>query len=101
MTLKGCDCCGIGLPLGWRSPPTRTWHRFQVQRRREICEVRADHMITVERTGAEASAGSQQIHHRTAHFSDSAAQQLAQELRQRIQGEVRFDNGSRALYSTD
>src|SRR3546814_9207119 len=34
-------------------------------------------------------------------FSDSAAKALAAALRGRIAGEVRFDNGSRALYATD
>jgi FAD/FMN-containing dehydrogenase/Fe-S oxidoreductase len=35
------------------------------------------------------------------HETFPAAQQIEDELRQRIQGEVRFDSGSRALYSTD
>jgi FAD/FMN-containing dehydrogenase/NAD-dependent dihydropyrimidine dehydrogenase PreA subunit len=34
-------------------------------------------------------------------FPEQAAQALAEDLRRRIKGEVRFDNGSRALYSTD
>lgn len=34
-------------------------------------------------------------------FSASAASVLADALKDRIQGEVRFDNGSRALYATD
>ncbi len=33
--------------------------------------------------------------------SDIDAARLAAELRKRIRGEVRFDNGSRALYATD
>ena len=32
---------------------------------------------------------------------DVDAEALASELRKRIRGEVRFDNGSRALYATD
>lgn len=35
------------------------------------------------------------------HFPDATAQALAGDLRGRIQGEVRFDDGSRALYATD
>jgi FAD/FMN-containing dehydrogenase len=60
-------------------------------------------MITVERAGADASAGFGPAHHHTKalQFSENAAQHLAEELRQRIQGEVRFDDGSRALYATD
>ncbi|QBQ55725.1 FAD-binding and (Fe-S)-binding domain-containing protein [Nitrosococcus wardiae] len=38
---------------------------------------------------------------RTHPFPQAAAEALANDLRQRIQGEVRFDNGSRALYATD
>lgn len=34
-------------------------------------------------------------------FSGEAARMLADELRHRISGEVRFDEGSRALYATD
>jgi FAD/FMN-containing dehydrogenase/Fe-S oxidoreductase len=34
-------------------------------------------------------------------FSESDANALADEIRRRIQGEVRFDSGSRALYATD
>lgn len=34
-------------------------------------------------------------------FPQAAAEVLATDLRGRIQGEVRFDNGSRALYATD
>ena len=34
-------------------------------------------------------------------ISDSAARELAGRLKRRIDGEVRFDNGARALYSTD
>src|SRR5437868_2021090 len=34
-------------------------------------------------------------------FSQSAARGLAAELSRRIEGEVRFDDGSRALYATD
>src|SRR4029078_7560518 len=40
---------------------------------------------------------------RTANYqpSDVDAGRLAAELREQIRGEVRFDNGSRALYATD
>ncbi|ABA56987.1 conserved hypothetical protein [Nitrosococcus oceani ATCC 19707] len=38
---------------------------------------------------------------RTNNFPPAAAETLAADLRQRIQGEVRFDHGSRALYATD
>ena len=34
-------------------------------------------------------------------FSSTAAKEIAIELRRRIRGEVRFDDGSRALYATD
>src|SRR5437667_3210998 len=34
-------------------------------------------------------------------ISDSAAGELAVKLKQRIDGEVRFDKGARAMYSTD
>src|SRR3954470_4357967 len=34
-------------------------------------------------------------------ISDSAARELSEELKKRIDGEVRFDKGTRALYSTD
>src|SRR5215471_5711107 len=37
----------------------------------------------------------------TTNFDRRAAEDLAASLRKRIQGEVRFDNGSRAIYSTD
>ena len=37
----------------------------------------------------------------TAIVSEAAAQRIAAELKARIEGEVRFDNMSRALYSTD
>lgn len=38
---------------------------------------------------------------RTDSFSREAAKALAEDIRRRIQGEVRFDDGSRALYATD
>lgn len=38
---------------------------------------------------------------RAASFPTEAARALAADLRRRIRGEVRFDDGSRALYATD
>jgi hypothetical protein len=38
---------------------------------------------------------------RVATYASSEALALENELRKRIEGEVRFDNGSRALYATD
>ena len=35
------------------------------------------------------------------HYPNTAARELAAELEKRIEGEVRFDDGSRALYATD
>ncbi|HTS76390.1 MAG TPA: FAD-linked oxidase C-terminal domain-containing protein [Bryobacteraceae bacterium] len=35
------------------------------------------------------------------HFPNAEARALAHDLKQRIEGEVRFDDGSRALYATD
>jgi len=40
-------------------------------------------------------------HSRRSEYDDREARELADALRKRIQGEVRFDNGSRALYATD
>ena len=38
---------------------------------------------------------------RSDRFPDSAARGVARDLKRAIAGEVRFDDGSRALYSTD
>jgi FAD/FMN-containing dehydrogenase len=40
-------------------------------------------------------------HTRHIEFSDKAAAALAEDLRRNVDGEVRFDTGSRAVYSTD
>ncbi|HEU5021310.1 MAG TPA: FAD-binding and (Fe-S)-binding domain-containing protein [Bryobacteraceae bacterium] len=40
-------------------------------------------------------------HSHDAHYPGTAARELAAELEKRIEGEVRFDDGSRALYATD
>jgi FAD/FMN-containing dehydrogenase/Fe-S oxidoreductase len=48
-----------------------------------------------------ASQVSEWARERATDYPSSEAQALESELRQRIEGEVRFDNGSRALYATD
>ncbi len=58
--------------------------------------------LTVRREEVEAERFRRQDANKTsAPLSRSAAQALAEELRRQIRGEVRFDDGSRALYATD
>src|SRR5687767_12789795 len=49
--------------------------------------------VSIDRNGVQHSIGQRRV------FSDAPS--LASELRRTLEGEVRFDSGSRALYATD
>lgn len=65
------------------------------------CSIMLPKERSKEKTKADNSNGTIDIHVRTPQSSNVDVAALEQELMHSIGGEVRFDNGSRALYATD